>query len=142
MTVKIDIKGPIISDENSAFYDYFNLPYTSPSVINNELSGKTDEVELIINSNGGDVYAASDIWTSLKSYSGKVTAKIYGMAASAASVIAMGADTLEMSPTARMMIHNSSTYGEGNHNDFDKISDVLKGTDKSIAQAYMGKTGK
>lgn len=61
MTVKIDIKGPIISDENSAFYDYFNLPYTSPSVINNELSGKTDEVELIINSNGGDVYAASDI---------------------------------------------------------------------------------
>ena len=142
MTVKIDIKGPIISDENSAFYDYFNLPYTSPSVINNELSGKTDEVELIINSNGGDVYAASDIWTSLKSYSGKVTAKIYGMAASAASVIAMGADTLEMSPTARMMIHNSSTYGEGNHNNFDKISDVLKGTDKSIAQAYMGKTGK
>lgn len=142
MTVKIDVKGPIISDGNSAFYDYFNLPYTSPSVINDELSGKTDDIELIINSNGGDVYAASDIWTSLKSYSGKVTAKIYGMAASAASVIAMGADTLEMSPTARMMIHNSSTYGEGNHNDFDKISDVLKGTDKSIAQAYMEKTGK
>lgn len=142
MTVKIDVKGPIISDENSAFYDYFNLPYTSPSVINDELSGKTDDIELVINSNGGDVYAASDIWTSLKSYSGKVTAKIYGMAASAASVIAMGADTLEMSPTARMMIHNSSTYGEGNHNDFDKISDVLKGTDKSIAQAYMDKTGK
>ncbi|KRN94579.1 protease subunit of ATP-dependent Clp protease [Pediococcus stilesii] len=140
--MKIDVKGPIISDENSAFYDYFNLPYTSPSVINDELSGKTDDIELVINSNGGDVYAASDIWTSLKSYSGKVTAKIYGMAASAASVIAMGADTLEMSPTARMMIHNSSTYGEGNHNDFDKISDVLKGTDKSIAQAYMDKTGK
>lgn len=142
MTVKIDVKGPIISDGNSAFYEYFNLPYTSPSVINDELSGQTADVELIINSNGGDVYAASDIWTSLKSYSGKITAKIYGMAASAASVIAMGADTLEMSPTARMMIHNSSTYGEGNHNDFDKISDVLKGTDKSIAQAYMGKTGK
>lgn len=142
MTVKIDVKGPIISDGNSAFYEYFNLPYTSPSVINDELSGQTADVELIINSNGGDVYAASDIWTSLKSYSGKITAKIYGMAASAASVIAMGADTLEMSPTARMMIHNSSTYGEGDHNDLEKISEVLKGTDKSIAQAYMSKTGK
>ncbi len=142
MKTKIEVKGPVINDDQSFFYDYFGQPYISPAKLNEALPKDDSDVELIINSNGGDVYAASDIWTSLKEYHGIVTAKVYGMAASAASVIAMAADKLIMSPTARLMIHNSSTYGEGDHEEFSDVSKLLKGTDKSIAQAYMDKTGK
>ncbi|MDV2911035.1 Clp protease ClpP [Pediococcus acidilactici] len=142
MTTKIDMKGPVITDDNVFFYNYFKMPYISPSKVNNELPDDGSDVELVINSNGGDVYSASDIWTSLKNYQGNITAKVYGMAASAASVIAMGADKLIMSPTARLMIHNASTYGMGDHRDFEDTADILAGTDKSIAQAYMSKTGK
>ena len=62
-----------------------------------------------INSPGGDVYAGSDIYTALKNYSGSVEIDIVGLAASAASVIAMAGDTIKISPTGQMMIHRPST---------------------------------
>lgn len=139
---KIEIKGPIISDSDQRFYDWFGIPATSPSVVNKALAAAMDgeEMEVIINSGGGSVFAGSEMYTALRSYKGNVTAKVVGVAASAASVIAMGANKLLLSPTARLMIHRASTYAGGNKNDFEHVADVLSGIDKSIARAYEAKT--
>lgn len=140
---KIEIKGAIIPDGDQWIYDWFGVPATSAAKVNSVLSAAQDneEMELIINSPGGSVTAGSEIYTALKSHSGKVTGKVVGIAASAASVIAMSADELLMSPTAQMMIHRASSYGDGNKNDFEHFADVLSGIDESIANAYQIKTG-
>lgn len=140
---KIEIKGPIIPDGHQKIYDYFGMPATSPSKINSVLSAARDgeEMELVINSPGGITFSGSEIYTALKSYTGKVTAKVVGVAASAASFIAMAADRIEMSPTAQMMIHRGSVAAAGNKHDFEHIADVLSGIDESIATAYQMRTG-
>lgn len=78
----------------------------------------------------------------LRAYSGKVVVKIVGIAASAASVIAMAGDVVEISPTAQIMIHNVSSRVDGDHNALLHEAGVLEGFNKSIANAYVDKTGK
>lgn len=141
MLKKIEIKGPIISDADQWIYDWFGVPATSPQKVKSEITNYDGDIELEISSPGGAVFAGSEIYTALKSYKGKITAKVVGVAASAASVIAMGADELLMSPTAQMMIHRASSCGDGNKNDFEHLADVLSGIDESIANAYQIKTG-
>lgn len=140
---KIEIKGPIVADADKWIYDWFEMPATCPNDVNKALAKMKDdeEVEAIINSGGGSVYAGSEIYTALKSYKWNVVGKIVGIAASAASMIAMGVKRLEISPTAQIMIHRASTFGSGNKEDFEHIADVLSGIDESIANAYQIKTG-
>lgn len=140
---KIEIKGPIIPDGNKWVYDWFEIPATCPNDVNKALAKMKDdeEVEVIINSGGGSVYAGSEIYTSLKSYKGKTLGRVVGIAASAASVIAMGVKWLEISPTAQIMIHRAETYGGGNKNIFEQTAQVLSGIDASISNAYQIKTG-
>ena len=78
----------------------------------------------------------------MKSYQGKVIVKVVGIAASAASVIAMAGDVVEISPTAQIMIHNVLSSVSGDHNTLLHEAGVLEGFNKSIANAYVGKTGK
>ena len=140
--MKIDVKGVIVSNDDKPIYDLFDMESTSPSVITDalkEADGK--DVEIIVNSGGGDLFAGSHIFSELKSYEGNVEAKITGVAASSASIIAMGADTVKMSPTASLMIHNVSMVASGNSNDFQHASDTLKTLNKTVANAYMDKTG-
>ena len=141
--MKIEIKGPIISDGQQWIYDWLEMPATSPQKVNNLLAQIEDdeELEIIINSGGGSVFAGSEIYTTLKEYKGSIKGKIVGLAASAASVIAMGIKNLEISPTAQIMIHRASTWTEGNAEDLQKTIDALKGIDRSIANAYLIKTG-
>jgi ATP-dependent protease ClpP protease subunit len=119
------------------------VPATSPKKVNDLINQAQpgEELEVIINSGGGSVFAGSEIFTSLRSHTGIVKGKIVGLAASAASVIAMGIKDLAISPTAQIMIHRASTYGEGNADDMQKTVDMLRGIDKSIANAYILKTG-
>lgn len=102
---------------------------------------ETDDVEVDIASNGGDVFAASEIYTMLKGYQGNVTVNIQGLAASAASVIAMAGDKVSISPTAQIMIHKAWSGVQGNTDDLAHQSAVLDGIDKSIVAAYSDKTG-
>lgn len=141
--MKIEIKGPIISDSQQWIYDWFDVPATSPKKVNDLINQAIpgEELEVIINSGGGSVFAGSEIFTTLRSHNGNVKGKIVGLAASAASVIAMGIKDLAISPTGQIMIHRASTYGEGNADDMQKTVDMLKGIDKSIANAYILKTG-
>ena len=78
----------------------------TPKKFKDELTASAGDIAVWLNSPGGDVFAASQIYTMLKEYEGKVTVKIDGIAASAASVIAMAGDEIVMSPVAMMMIHN------------------------------------
>ncbi|EEM0293717.1 Clp protease ClpP, partial [Salmonella enterica subsp. enterica serovar Typhimurium] len=86
----------------------------TPKKFKAELMESGGDISVWINSPGGDVFAASQIYNMLKEYKGKVTVKVDGLAASAASVIAMAGDEILMSPVAMLMIHNPSTliWGE------------------------------
>jgi len=95
----------------------------------------------MLNSPGGDVFAASQIYTMLKEYPGNITVKIEGIAASAASVIAMAANEVYMSPVAMMMIHNPATVVFGEVSDLQSGIAMLSEVKESIINAYEEKTG-
>lgn len=100
--------------------------------------------QLVINlsSGGGEVTAASEIYTALRQMNTTVSINITGMAASAASIIAMAGDTVNISPTAQMMIHQASLRDvSGNKDDLTHLSNILDKTDQSIVQAYVDRTG-
>ncbi|ASN72282.1 putative peptidase S14 ClpP [uncultured Caudovirales phage] len=141
--MKINIKGPIIPSSQQWVYDWFGMEATSPQKVNDLIEkANGEDLDVEINSGGGSVFAASEIYTALKSYQGKTTGKIVGLAASAASVIAMGVKILSMSPTGQIMIHNSSTWTEGDYREMEHTADVLKSINDTIANAYRIKTGK
>ena len=85
--------------------------------------------------------AAAQIYNMLTQYKGNVTVKIDGIAASAASVIAMAGDTVLMSPVSMMMIHNPATVAFGDHAEMQKAIDMLAEVKESIINAYVIKTG-
>ena len=106
-----------------------------------ELFSGSGPITIWINSPGGDCIAASQIYSMLMDYPGEVTVKIDGIAASAASVIAMAGNKVLMAPTALMMIHNPSMMAFGDHNDMEKAIDILNEVKESIINAYEIKTG-
>lgn len=106
-----------------------------------ELNAGNGAITIWINSPGGDCVAASQIYSMLMDYPGDVTVKIDGIAASAASVIAMAGTKVLMSPTALMMIHNPSTTAFGDHNDMQRAIELLEEVKQSIINAYEIKTG-
>jgi ATP-dependent Clp protease protease subunit len=87
------------------------------------------------------VFAAAEIYTMLKEYAGAVTVRIASIAASAASVVAMAGNRVEMSPTALLMIHDPSTIAMGNAKDMEKAIETLNEVKESIINAYAAKTG-
>ncbi|MGL4688991.1 MAG: Clp protease ClpP, partial [Leuconostoc mesenteroides] len=116
MTKTIDIKGTVVDDETAAFYSFFGIPSASPSAVAQILNDgdDDDDVEVNVASNGGDVFSASEIYTMLRQSKANVTVNIQGLAASAASVIAMAGNKVNISPTAQLMIHQAASYGGGN----------------------------
>jgi len=113
----------------------------TPRKFKAELIAATDDIAVWLNSPGGDVFAASQIYTMLKEYEGKVTVKIDGIAASAASVIAMAGDEIVMSPVAMMMIHNPATVIFGEASDLASGIKMLSEVKESIINAYEQRTG-
>lgn len=139
---KIDIKGDIVSDDVGSFYEWFGMSSTYPKLVQQAIDNDQDEeIMLNIASNGGDVFAASEIYTMLKASGKRIVVNVQGLAASAASVISMAGDTVRISPTAHIMIHKASTGIVGNSDDLDHQSEVLNSIDESIATAYEMKTG-
>ena len=113
----------------------------TPQLFKEELMSGSGNVTLWINSPGGDCIAAAQIYNMLTEYRGKVTVKIDGIAASAASVIAMAGDEVLVSPVSTMMIHNPATIAFGDHMDMQKAIDMLNEVKESIINAYAIKTG-
>jgi ATP-dependent Clp protease protease subunit len=113
----------------------------TPKAFRSELMAGSGDVTVWINSPGGDVFAASAIYTMLLDYPGKVTVKVDGIAASAASVIAMAGTEVLMSPTAMLMIHNPSTFAIGDAEEMQKAIALLCEVKESTLTAYEFKTG-
>ena len=113
----------------------------TPKIFEEELQAENGDVVVWINSLGGDCFAAHQIYNMLKEYKGKVTVKIDGIAASAASVIAMAGDDVFVSPVSMMMIHNPLTSAFGNANDMQKVIEMLDSVKDCIINAYELKTG-
>ena len=142
MTMKeLRVNQDIVSDSEAVYYEWFELPYTSPSSVRSviETLDPGEELRLHINSYGGDVFAASEIFSLLQGVNS--TAYIESIAASAASVIAMGAKKTCISPTAMIMVHDASTYAAGNKHAMQQAADALDSIDHAIAAAYTHKSG-
>lgn len=113
----------------------------TPKLFASELKNKSGDITVWINSPGGDCIAASRIYTMFLEHKGNVTIKIDGLAASAASVIAMAGTEVLMSPTTSlMMIHNPLTVAIGDSKEMQKAIDMLKEVKESIINAYEIKT--
>ena len=113
----------------------------TPAIFKEELHAGKGPITVWINSPGGDCIAAAQIYNMLMDYPGDVTVKIDGIAASAASVIAMAGTTVLMSPVATMMVHNPLTTAMGNTEDMRKAIQMLDEVKESIINAYEIKTG-
>ena len=112
----------------------------SPKQFKAELEEAESAITVWINSPGGDMFAASQIYNMIKEYKGKVTVKIDGLAASAASVIAMAGDEVLMSPVAMLMVHNPATVVFGEEADMKRGIEMLSEVKESIMNAYETKT--
>ena len=112
----------------------------TPALFKEELLSGSGDVTVWINSPGGDVFAAAQIYNMLMEYAGKVTVKIDGVAASAASVIAMSGGEIYMSPVSMMMIHNPATIAWGDSEEMRRAKEMLDEVKESIINAYEKKT--
>ena len=141
--MKLKIHGDIIQNDDKWIYDWLEIEATSPADAEKAIEACADgeELSVEISSGGGDVIAGSQIYTALRGYKkGPLSIAVTGLAASAASVIAM-AGRCEMSPTALMMIHNTSTAARGDYREMENAAEVLKTANEAIAAAYQAKTG-
>ena len=113
----------------------------TPAMFKDELMSGKGPITIWINSPGGDCVAAAQIYNMLMEYPSDVTVKIDGIAASAASVIAMAGTKVLMSPVSMMMIHNPATIAFGDHEEMQKAIEMLDSVKESIINAYEIKTG-
>lgn len=113
----------------------------TPALFASELNAGNGDVTVWINSPGGDVVAAAQIYNMLLDYPGHVRVHIDGIAASAASVIAMAGSTVAMSPVSMVMIHNPATLAVGDADELGRAIDMLAAVKESIINAYELKTG-
>ena len=123
-------------------YDWWTDSGVTAKSIGNQLNsfGGADIV-VNINSPGGDVFEGLAIYNQLREYTGHITVRVLGIAASAASFIAMAADEVQIARAGFFMIHNAWTIGAGDRNDFRDIADFLEQIDGTIADMYHIKTG-
>ena len=113
----------------------------TPQLFKDELMSGSGNITVWINSPGGDCVAAAQIYNMLMDYKGDVTVKIDGIAASAASVIAMAGTKVLVSPVSMLMIHNPMTAAFGNSDEMQKAIEMLGSVKDSIINAYEIKTG-
>ena len=140
--MKISIRGPIVSSNQHRFYQFYGMEATSPRSVADALAkGNGERAEVEINSGGGEIFAASEIYTALRNYAGGVIVRIVGLAASAASIIAMAGES-EMTPTGMMMIHNVQSSADGDYRQMEHTAGVLRDANHAIISAYVSKTGR
>ncbi|KVQ24418.1 head maturation protease, ClpP-related [Burkholderia cepacia] len=107
-----------------------------------EVAATATSIVVAINSMGGDVFDAFAIYNAVRRYAGKVKGRVDGVAASAASLILMACDTIEMPSNARLMIHNPHTVAAGEAGDLRKLADLLESMSDSMLAAYVERSGR
>jgi ATP-dependent Clp endopeptidase proteolytic subunit ClpP len=139
---KIDIRGVIVSNDEKWIYDWYEMDSICPKDVQDIIdSANGEKIETTINSPGGDIFAGADIYSALMRYNGEVEQTITSLAGSAASEVAMAGKCYAM-PSALIMVHNVAVYGaSGDYHDMDRMSEMLKKANQSIANTYMTKSG-
>ena len=139
--IRDDTGGRVLRLEGPIDSESFWGDEITPAMFRQELEAEEGDLTVWINSPGGNVFAAAEIYTMLQEYKGAVTVKIASIAASAASVVAMAGSRVLMSPTALLMIHDPSTIAMGNAKDMEKAIETLNEVKESIINAYAAKSG-
>lgn len=144
MKHRLDIKGRISPNDDRDVLEYFDIEFTTPGDVHKitDQTAEGDDIDVYINSGGGEIFAGSEIYTTLRELSETRNVNIYitGLAASAASVIAMAAHSA-ISPTAQMMVHCVSMITAGNHAELTRVAEELREADRAMCRAYMDKSG-
>ncbi|MFP3705927.1 Clp protease ClpP [Paraburkholderia sp. SIMBA_009] len=142
------IQASADSDEASiSILDVIGQDYwTGEGVTSNRIAGALraigpNPVTVNINSPGGDMFEGVAIYNMLREHAGHVTVKVLGMAASAASIIAMAGDTIQIGLPAFFMVHNGWIVAGGNRNDFRELADWMEPFDAAMADVYAARTG-
>lgn len=135
------------SEDNSiSIFDVIGRDYWDEGVTAKRIAGALramngEDVTVNINSPGGDMFEGLAIYNLLREYQGKVTVKVLGIAASAASIIAMAGDEVQIGRGAFLMIHNCWVYAMGNRHDFTQLAQSLEPFDKAMADIYASRSG-
>ena len=141
----INLSGELIPDEWAEVYEWFGYTtgFYSPMTIRKAIADLADGEELVleINSVGGSVDAASEIYSVIAKCDHPTRAEIQSMAASAASYLILACDRVEIGLTAQMMIHRASGGTYGNAEDHEWVAGVLRVTDASILNSYVARCG-
>lgn len=142
--MKLTCNGSIVDDDSAKIYRYFGFSgIFSPADIRQAVENNPDGEDLIIelNSGGGDLIAGYEMYSVLRNACCRTAVEIQSLAASAATVMMCGADTVSASPVAQVMIHLPSTSSAGNQNDFSRAAEMLESNTESIINAYISKCG-
>lgn len=139
--IRDDSGGRVLRLEGPIDSEGFWGDEVTPQSFRDELESGEGDIIVWINSQGGNVFAAAEIYTMLRDYPGTVTVRIASYAASAATVVAMAGDVIQMSPTAVIIVHDPMTIAMGNTRDMEKAIEMLNKVKESIINAYMAKTG-
>ncbi|MEE1437759.1 MAG: Clp protease ClpP [Lachnospiraceae bacterium] len=138
----VNVKGTIVSTDDKWIYDLLGIEATAPGDIEKEIrEADGEDITFVVNSGGGDVFAGNEINYLISQYRGATTADIVGIAASIATVICCGADTVRMAAGAQYMIHNVSGSASGDYKAMDHAKDVLLNANRTISNTYRLKTG-
>lgn len=138
------LAGTVVSSEDASIMKYFEIDYISAGLIHNYLEqADGDDVTFNLNSGGGSVFAGNEIYTMLRNYSGRVVINVTGLSASIASVFMMGADEINISPNAQIMIHlpHMVVSQQADSTEIGRIQNMLSSTEKAIARTYVDRTG-
>ena len=133
-SAELTFYGDICMDVYSKWSNTDRCPVDVANLLSNLDNYKS--VNIHINSGGGDAFGGIAIYNLLKSYAGHKTVYIDGLAASAASIIAMAGDKIVMPTSAQLMIHSPSACGYGNADDMRKLAEALDNCEESILNVY------
>ncbi|MEW6462943.1 MAG: head maturation protease, ClpP-related [Pseudomonadota bacterium] len=141
------IQAAAVDDNSISIFDVIGQDYwTGEGVTAKRIAGALraigeDDVVVNVNSPGGDMFEGLAIYNLLREHQGHVTVKILGVAASAASIIAMAGDEVQIARAGFLMIHNAWTYAAGNRHDFRAYADYLEPFDAAMADVYVARSG-
>ncbi|HFN0790917.1 TPA: head maturation protease, ClpP-related [Klebsiella variicola subsp. variicola] len=140
------IRAASDNDNSISIFDIVGRDYWDEGVTAKRISGALRsmngaDVTVNINSPGGDMFEGLAIYNLLREYQGKVTVKVLGIAASAASIIAMAGDDIQIGRGAFLMIHNCWVVAMGNRHDFAELSTSLEPFDTAMADIYSARSG-
>lgn len=137
---RISIRGSIINGDSAWIYNWLKIPYTTAEKFKEELAAADGDVIVEINSPGGYVAPAAEIYEAIRTYKGNIECHVVGQAASAASIIACAAKST-ITPMGTLFLHNCIGSTSGNHNDMRQAMHAMESIDENIMEAYRAKTG-